>query len=122
MFFLRGKQKMENNALEKMCNKIVDVIYKTFTHKYYFVKISQSKKGYVYFIVRKKRGRLLGEEKNAQHKTIFDISRSVFHWYGKRHESLCRKYFFNPKLIKESSGYRFHYFIVSRDKYVDEYY
>ena len=113
---------MENNALEKMCNRIVDVIHQTFPRKYYFVKISQSKKGHVYLIVRKKRGRLLGEKKNAIHKKIFDISRSVFHWYGERHHFLCRKYFFNPKLIKESSGHHFHYFIVSRDKYVDEYY
>ena len=107
---------MENNALEKMCNKIVDVIYETFTRKYYFVMISQSKKGHVYLIVRKKRGRLLGEEKNVIHTC------SVFHCYSERHDFLCREYFFNPKLTKESSRYHFHYFIVSRDKYVDEYY
>ena len=59
---------MENNALEKMWDRIVDAIYGIFTRKYYFVKISQSKKGHVYLIVRKKRGRLLGEEKNALHK------------------------------------------------------
>ena len=76
----------------------------------------------VYLIVRKKRGRLLGEEKSALHKNMFDTSRSVFHWYSKRHDFLCRKYFFNPKLIKESSGFHIHYFIISRDKYVDEYY
>ena len=76
--FWEESKKMENNAPEKMCNKIVDVIYKTFTRKYYFVKISQSKKGYVYLIVSKKRGGLLGEEKNALHKKTFDISPSVF--------------------------------------------
>ena len=70
---------MENNALEKMYNKIVVVIYETFTRKYYFMKISQSKKGHTYLIARKKRGRLLGEEKNALHKKIFDIFRSVFY-------------------------------------------
>ena len=121
MSFLREKQKIENNTLEKMCNKIVDVTYETFTRKYYFVKISQSKIGHVYVIVRKKRGRLIGEEKNALHKKIFDISCIVFHWHGEV-MTLCRKYFFNPKLIKESSGYHFHYFMVSRNKYVDEYY
>ena len=72
---------MVNNALEKMCNEIVNVIYETFTRKCYFVKISQSKKGHVYLVVRKKRGRLLDEEKNALHKKVFDISGSVFHWY-----------------------------------------
>ena len=122
MSFLREKQKMENNALEKMYNKIVVVIYETFTRKYYFLKTSQSKKEHAYLIVRKKRGRLLGEEKNALHKKIFDIFRSVFHWYGERLDFLRRKYFFTPKLIKERSGYHFYYFIVSRDKYVHESY
>ena len=67
---------MENNTLEKMCHKIVNAIYET--RKSYFAMISQSKKGYVYLIVRKKRERLLGEEKNALHKKIFDVSQSVF--------------------------------------------
>ena len=31
---------MENNVLEKMRNKMVDVIHETFTRKHYFVKIS----------------------------------------------------------------------------------
>ena len=91
---------MENNALEKMRNKIVEVIYEIFTSKYFFVKISQSKKGHVYFIVRKKRGRLLGEEKNALHKNIFDISRRMFHWYCESHGFLCRKFFFLFKVDK----------------------
>ena len=78
MSFLRGKQKVEDNAPEKMCNKIADAKYKTFARKYYFVKISQSKKGFVYLIVKKKRGRLLGVGKNALHKKIFDVSQGAF--------------------------------------------
>ena len=84
--FFERKAKNGKQRPRKMFNKIVDLIYETFIRKYYFVKISQSKKGHVYLIVRKKRGRLLGEEKNALHKKIFDISRSVFHWYGERHD------------------------------------
>ena len=63
--FWDESKKMENNTLEKMCNKIVDAIYETFTRKYYFVQINQSRKGYVYLIVREKKGKLLGEEVNA---------------------------------------------------------
>ena len=59
---------MENSVLEKLRNKIADVICKTFTKKYYLVKIPQSKKGHTYLIVRKKKERLLGEEKNTLHK------------------------------------------------------
>lgn len=45
---------MKNEILEKLCYKIVDVVHETFTRKYYFVKISQSKKDHIYLIVRKK--------------------------------------------------------------------
>ena len=45
--FWKEKKIMENNVLEKLCHKIVDVIHETFTRKYYFIKISQSKKGHI---------------------------------------------------------------------------
>lgn len=64
-FFFQGRQKVENETLEKLCNKIVDVVYETFTRKYYFVKNSQSKRGHIYLIVRKKTGRTIGEEKTS---------------------------------------------------------
>ena len=55
MSFFEKKKKKENTVLEKLCNKKVDVINEKFTRKYYFVKISLSKKGHIYLIVRKKR-------------------------------------------------------------------
>ena len=42
---------MESIALEKLCNKIVDVIYGTFPRKYYFIKMSQSKKQKKYIFI-----------------------------------------------------------------------
>ena len=78
---------MENEILENLCNKIVDVVHETFTRKFYFVKISQSKKSHIYLIVRKK-GRLIEEEKNALHKKIFDASWSAFKWNIDRHDFL----------------------------------
>ena len=50
----------QNSVLENLCNKIVDVAHETFTKKYYLVRISQSKNGHIYLIVRKTRDRLLG--------------------------------------------------------------
>ena len=49
-----NKNKMEkshNVVLENLCDKIIDVVGKTFIKKYYFVKISQSKRGHVYLMV-----------------------------------------------------------------------
>ena len=120
--FLKARRKMKNQILENLCNKIVDVVHETFTRKYYFVKISQSKKGHIYLTVRKKRGRLFGVEKNKLHKKIFQVSASVFQWYYDKHDFLGKKYFINPKMIKDVSGYHFHYFLVSCSKYVSDYF
>ena len=72
-------------VLDKLREKLVDVIHETFIKKYYIVRISQSKRGHMYLIVRKKRSRLLYEEKDALHTKSFDIVISVFMWYCKRH-------------------------------------
>ena len=56
---------MEQDILEKLCNKNLDIMHKTFIRKHYFVKISQSKLGHIFLIVRKKTGRLIGEERDA---------------------------------------------------------
>ena len=47
VFFEKKKKKMQRqqNILEQLCVKIVDVIGETFSKKYYFVKMLQSKKG-----------------------------------------------------------------------------
>ena len=102
------KKKMEKQqivVLEKLCNKIVDAINETFTKKYYFVEISQSKIGHIYLFVRKKRGGLFEDELC-----------SVFIWFVNEH------YFFDFKVIKECSNYHLHYFLISSDKYVSKYF
>ena len=113
---------MENNVLERLCHKIVDVIHETFTRRYYFIKILRSKKGHTYLIIKKKRGKLIGEEKQALHKKIFDVSSSVFNWYCKKHKFLSVKYFLDSKILKDCLGYHFHYFLVSFDTYVNQYF
>lgn len=69
--FYKEKNKIEA-VLENFCKNLVDVIYETFMTKYYIVRISQSKRGHISLIVRKKRGRLLYQEKKALHAKIFD--------------------------------------------------
>ena len=64
--FQKSREKMrEQDILEKLCDRIVEAVHETFIRKNYFVKISQSKLGHIFLIVRKKRGRLLGVEKDA---------------------------------------------------------
>ena len=81
------KEKKRESVLAKMCGNIVDVIHETFTRKYYLVRISQSKRGQIYLIVRKKRDGLLHEEKEELHRKIFHVVGSVFSWYCKRQQT-----------------------------------
>lgn len=113
---------MEQDILENLCNKIVDVVHKTFIKKYYFVKISQSKLGHIFLIIHKKRGRLIDEEKDALHQQILKIAGCVFDWYNRKYMVLSEKYFFEFKLLKDCSGYHFHSFLISCDKYVNCYF
>ena len=95
----------QQNILEQLCDKIVDVIGEAFTKKYYYVKISQSKKGHVYLVLRKKRGRLFGEEMLALHRKIYDVSKSVVLWFSGQHDFVSEHYFFDFKGIKEFSNF-----------------
>ena len=68
-------------ALAKLCNNIVDAIKEIFTKRHYIIRISQAKNGNVYLIVKKRRGRLLGEERTAPCKAIEKVSSIVFPWH-----------------------------------------
>ena len=59
---------MSEEILEKLCDKIVDAIHESFPSRSFFVKISQAKNGNVYLIVKKKRGRFIGDGKKEFEK------------------------------------------------------
>ena len=59
---------MSEEILEKLCDKIVDVIHDSFPSKNFLVKISQAKNGTVYLIVRKKHGRFICDGKKEFEK------------------------------------------------------
>ena len=50
LFFKTEKVKMDL-VLDKLCKNLVNVIQETFTKKYYIVRISQTKRGHIYFII-----------------------------------------------------------------------
>ena len=92
-----------------MCEKIVDVVQETFTKKYYSVRISQSKNGNIYLIVRKKGADSLVKKKNALKKKVNEMVSCVFEWYSKKSKYVSDSYFVDFKLIRECSGYHFQF-------------
>ena len=65
---------------------------------------------------------MIGEEKDALHRKIFDVSRSVFHWFSEKSRFINEHYFFDFKVLKEFSNYHFHNFLISSDKYVNKHF
>ena len=85
-FSRKRKKRMSEQVLEQLYDEIVDVIHESFSSKRFFVKILQAKNGNVYLIVRKKRGRFVGEEKRDFQKKICEIVCVVFNFYCKENK------------------------------------
>ena len=95
-FFEREKGENEDyhsNVLENLCKKAILVVGETFSRKYYFIRISQSRKGHIYLIVQKKRRGLLWEETQVPYRKINDVSRSVFNWFCDENIFVSEHYF-----------------------------
>ena len=107
------------SVLEDLCDKIIDVIHKIFTKKYYTIRISQAKNGNIYLIVQKKRMCFLGEERLCLCEKNHELVSVVFSWYCKKSRYLSDYYFVDFKLIRQCSGYHFHFLLIYRDKYVN---
>ena len=98
--------------IEKLCDSFVDVSHKKFPRKDYLMRISQSKNGNAYMIVRKKRGRLLGVEKERCLRKIKQITGSVFDWHASKSRLIHKHFYFDFKLVQEFSLYHFHFMLV----------
>ena len=101
---------------------MVDVINENIYKKILLCKDITVQKGSYLPDSKKKRGRLIGEEKHALHRKIFDVSRSVFNWLSEKNKFINEHYFFYFKVLKERSNYHFHYFLISNDKHVKKYF
>ena len=71
-------------------------------------------------IVRKKRGRLLGVEKERFLRKIKHITSSVCDWHASKSRLIHKHSYFNFKLVKEFSSYHFHFMMVSEDRHINE--
>ena len=124
-FFEREKGENEDyhsNVLENLCKKVVLVVGETFSRKYYFIRISQSRRGHIYLIVQKKRSGLLWEETQVPYRKINDVSRSVFNWFCDENIFVSEHYFLDFKVLIKCSNYHFHYLLVLSNQYGNKYF
>ena len=80
------------------------------------------KKRQLYLIVRTKRGWLFGEEKQALHRKICEVARTVFCWFCDKNEFIDKHYLFYFKVLKECLNYHFYNLLISSDKYINKYF
>ena len=80
----RANMSKRETVLADLCSKIVDVVYETFTRRYYLVRISQAKHGNILFIVRRKNIQLLGEERMLLRQNIKHCIECFFRGNGNR--------------------------------------
>ena len=65
MYFFRKKIIMatKHQLLDDLCEKFIDSMSKKYSKKVDYMRITQSKNGRIYLIIRKKRGRLIHQDK-----------------------------------------------------------
>ena len=64
MYFFRKKKIMatKHQLLDDLCEKFIDFMSKKYSKKVDYMRITQSKNGRIYLIIRKKRGRLIHQD------------------------------------------------------------
>lgn len=65
MYFFRKKIIIatKHQLLDDLCEKFIDSMSKKYSKKVDYMRITQSKNGRIYLIIRKKRGRLIHQDK-----------------------------------------------------------
>ena len=86
-----------------------------FSSLLYFVKVSQVKK-LIYILIRKKRGKILGDKRQELFEQVKNISEGIYNNYSGKAEFIKMNYFPYCGLIRNFSNYHF-LFLVIRNKY-----
>ena len=86
-----------------------------FSSLVYFVKVSQVKK-LIYILIRKKRGKILGDKRQELFEQVKNISKGIYNNYSGKAEFIKMNYFPYCRLIRNFSNYHF-LFLVIRNKY-----
>ena len=119
MYFFRKKIIMatKHQLLDDLCEKFIDSMSKKYSKKVDYMRITQSKNGRIYLIIRKKRGRLIHQDKKRLFFEAEWIAKSEYCWHSDNSRFTYRNLFENFRLLKETSGYHFHLLLISVDYY-----
>ena len=116
--FLRENKKMQREQiLEEMSNDLLDNIKKHFPEEFYII---ESKGGSFYLMIRKKRGKIVSENRKKMFDKIEDICNCIYNDYSQRQDFILRNYFRYFRLLKHYSNYHFH-FLILKHRYFCKY-
>ena len=72
-----------------------------YSGRYYFQRVTQSKSGSFYLILRKKTGRLTQIEKINLIENVDEINQNIYNFYSLHHDFIFQGYFPFVKLVKQ---------------------
>ena len=95
-----------------MFKELRSAISANFPSYVFIINVAESKNG---SMVRKKRGKGLGEQKLKLFETIKNISECVYKYYSQRSRFVLVNYFPYFRLLRNYSNYHFHFLVISNE-------
>ena len=98
-----------------MFKELRPTISANFPSYVFITNVTESKNGSISVMVRKKRGKGLGEQKLKLFETVKNISECVYKDYSQRSRFVLVKYFPYFRLLRNYSNYHFQFLVISNE-------
>ena len=116
IFCLQKEKMFKINTIDKLLHAFyeeMDSIVKNKFYKY-IVKISQVNSSF-YVLIRKRRGKILGDDLCRMMKQIKDISEKIYSKFSKKSKEFHYSFFLYFKLVRTYGNYQYHFLVVRQD-------
>ena len=107
----------KEKVLDEIPNNISGFIKEKCSPRYYFQRVTQSKSGSFYLVLRKKKGHLTQTEKANLIENVEEVDQSVYRFYSRRNGFILTDYIPFVRLVKQKSNNHFQ-FLVTEKYYV----
>ena len=116
IFCLQKEKMFKINTIDKLLHAFyeeMDSIVKNKFYKY-IVKISQVNSSF-YVLIRKRRGKILGDDLCRMMKQIKDISEKIYSKFSKKSKEFNYSFFLYFKLVRTYGNYQYNFLVVRQD-------
>ena len=108
-------KKSEHELLDELVEDFLNVVKTKYSQRYYHLHITESQSKSIYFVIRKKRGRLTKQEKRRLFEDIEEIINSIYIYFSIKSNFILRNYFLNFAVLGQTGNYHFHFLILNHE-------